>query len=341
MTLNSLKRMILNRITLCVVIAFSIGAIFFGATACRGKTVVDLYILSGQSNAVGIDDISTYTPSSTSSTWKYQSNVMFWAGSNAATAFQNKWSALQVGASGVNGGKAFGPELTFGYDMAAANPSSKIAIVKYAVGGAGLARSSDYTDVTSNANDGNNNFHPASDGKAAGSYYTDLLNNVTNSIAALESQGYTVHISGVLWMQGEREACDSVSMAKDYSNLLTDLISSLRTDLKVAHLPVVVGQLADSWYNNDPRNFAIVQNAQKSVCDADPFAGLVVTKDLDRPAGDAHYSANGMALLGSRMATEMQSLHAPEPGTFAMFTAAAAGLFGYAWRKRGGRRTTH
>jgi hypothetical protein len=304
------------------------------ATVCQGGTVVDLYILSGQSNAVGFNNTSSYTPSPFPAKWQYQSNVMFWAGSNAATGLQNTWSALQTGASGNSG--SFGPELTFGYDMAAANPKSKIAIVKYAVGGAGLARSSDYTDVTYNANDGNNNFHPASDGKAAGNYYTELMNNITNSVTALKRQGYDVRISGFLWVQGEREANDSYSMACDYGNQLTGLISSLRTDLGVKNLPVVVSQVADCWYNSDSgkNRFTIVQNAQKSVCDDDPFASLVVTKDLDRPAGDAHYSANGMAILGSRMATEMQAMQVPEPGTLVMFFTAAAALLSFVWSKR-------
>jgi hypothetical protein len=316
-----------------IVVTLSLSAIST-ATVCQGGTVVDLYILSGQSNAVGFNNISTYTPSPFPTKCQYQSNVMFWAGSNAGTGFQNTWTALQVGASGNS--NSFGPELTFGYDMAAANPSSKIAIVKYAVGGAGLARSENYTDVTYNANDGNYNFHPASDGKAAGNYYTELMNNIANSVAALKGQGYDVRISGFLWMQGEREANDSSSMAYDYGNQLTGLISSLRTDLGAKNLPVFVAQLADCWYNSDSgRNrFTVVQNGQRSVCDDDPYASLAVTKDLDRPAGDAHYSANGMALLGSRMAAEMQTIHVPEPGTFVMFFTAAAALLGYAWRKR-------
>ena len=295
-------------LTVCagLVTAWTAGA----PATCRGAPV-EVYILSGQSNAVGYNNTDTYTPAPFPESLRSQANVMFWPGSNAKPGMQNVWTTLQVGASAV-GEKAFGPEITFGHDMAAAMPGTEIAIIKYAVGGTGIARSKDYTDYIpgfENWSDHGNNFHPPEEGEPTGILYQNLLSNVGSALNGLTDQGKDYRLAGILWMQGEHEAGISSSMANDYQMLLTGLVSSLRQDLSAPNIPVVVGQISDAWIYREA-----VQTGQENVSDNDPNAAMVVTRDLPRPPNNwAHYDANGMTVLGSRFATAMQTLEVGDP----------------------------
>jgi hypothetical protein len=203
---------------------------------------------------------------------------------------------------------AFGPEIAFAHDTAAALPDQSIAIIKYAAGGTGIARSADYTDyipAVANYNDKGRNWHPPTDGRDAGALYTTLIMNVRQALRALEQDGKKWTLNGFIWMQGEHEASISRKMADDYESLLSDFIRSVRKDLNTHTLPVVIGQVnSHTWIYGD-----IARKAQVEVCRKDPYARLVQTIDLPRVDGDAaHFTADGMLTLGSRFTEVMLAL---------------------------------
>lgn len=69
---------------------------------------------------------------------------------------------------------AFGPEIAFAHAMEQRMPGATIAMVKYAAGGTGIARSVDYTDyipAVAGYNDKGRNWHPPTDGREAGALY--------------------------------------------------------------------------------------------------------------------------------------------------------------------------
>ncbi|MBL9168929.1 MAG: hypothetical protein JNN07_14410 [Verrucomicrobiales bacterium] len=282
-----------------------------GRALGESEPITDVYVLAGQSNAEGHNHATTYTPAPFPDVWRRQTNVLFWPGSNAKAGLKNTWTVLQVGASGINP-HAFGPEITFGHSLATAQPQARIAIIKYAVGGTGIARSKDYDDYIAhpqliNFNDHGRNWHWPEPSQPAGSLYTNLLVNVRDALQALKDQGTRHRLAGFLWMQGEHEAGISPKMAKDYPVLLAGLIKHLRADLGQPALPFVIGQVSDKWIFHP-----VVQAAQTSVCEQDPYAALVVTRDLPRTTGDdAHYTANGMVTLGERFAASMRTLTRP------------------------------
>ncbi|TKG96994.1 hypothetical protein EYV94_00780 [Puteibacter caeruleilacunae] len=293
---------------ICLLIGLSGISIANGLSAegSDQEEVVDVFILAGQSNAVGYNNINTYTPTPFPETLRSQPEVMFWPGSNAAEEFKNQWIHLRVGASYV-GKHSFGPEIGFGKATTAGNPQRKIAILKYAVGGTGIARSADYDDFIPQCKDFNDkgkNWYPGADKKSSGVLYQNLIENITKGLNDLKKHGISFRVAGFIWMQGEHEAGLSLKMAKDYELLLTNFIDQVRFYLENDELPVVIGQVSDKWcYKN------IVQTAQFNVCAQDPFASLVVTKDLPRtPTDDAHYTANGMVMLGNRFAKAMHGL---------------------------------
>jgi len=279
-----------------------VGLVLTGGAAlrvARGEPV-EVYILAGQSNAVGHNSAANFRPPPFPESLRNQPDVLFWPGSNAKPGLRNTWTTLQVGASSV-GENAFGPEIAFGRDVRAARPRARLAIVKYAVGGTGIARSGDYDDyipALAGFDDHGDNWHPPEPGRPAGRLYENLLANVRDALAALERDGHDWELRGFLWMQGEHEAGISPRMAADYGRLLGSFRAQVRSDLGAPRLPFVVGQISDRWIFREP-----VQAAQERACADDPCSRLVVTRDLTRtPGDDAHYDSTGMVLLGSRFA---------------------------------------
>lgn len=264
---------------------------------------VRVFIIAGQSNAEGHNHIHQYhgggEPFPT--TFRDQPRILYWPGNKTVQTNENLWTTLRVEASGT-----FGPEIAFGHDLAQALPDETVAIIKYAAGGTGIARSTEYTDyipAVAGYDDRGRNWHPPTDHKAAGALYKTLMDNIHYATSTLERKGQRWELSGFLWMQGEHEASISRKMAEDYERLLSDFIRSLRKDLRSPSLQVLIGQVNNhSWAYGD-----IARKAQVEVCRKIENTRLVQTIDLPRVDGDAaHFTADGMLTLGSRFAEAIQ-----------------------------------
>ena len=271
---------------------------------------IKVYILAGQSNAVGynnikeLHDYKTYLTQDSSKL----SRVIFWPGSNARQGFENRWTNLQPGVSDISSEEpykngSFGPEIGFALTLQKLQPDEKIAIIKYAEGGTGIARSQDYTDyipALKDFDDKGRNWYPSSEGKEGGLLYTSLINNIKNGLTALNSRGLKYEVAGFLWMQGEHEAGISKKMAEDYGTLLSLLRESIRRDLKLKELPFIVGEVnSHTWAYAE-----IARKGQAAACRIDHQSLLVKTIDLPRGSigGAAHFDADGMMILGNRFA---------------------------------------
>ena len=266
---------------------------------------VRIFIVAGQSNAEGHNHIRQYHGGREPfpETLRVQPRILYWPGDDHPQPNENLWTALRVGESG-----AFGPEIAFAARMEQAMPGERIAIVKYASGGTGIARSVDYTDYIpplKGFNDHDRNWHPPTDGREAGTLYRALIANVRNAVSALERDGKTWELAGLVWMQGEHEAGISRRMAEDYEKLLRDFIKSVRKDLGASSLPVAIGQVnSHTWAYGD-----IARKDQAEFCRKDRKSRLVETLDLPRVNGDAaHFTADGMLTLGERFAEAMVTL---------------------------------
>ena len=271
---------------------------------------IKVYILAGQSNAVGynnikeLHDYKTYLTQDSSKL----SRVIFWPGSNARQGFENRWTNLQPGVSDISSEEpykngSFGPEIGFALTLQKLQPDEKIAIIKYAEGGTGIARSEDYTDyipALKNFDDKGRNWYPSSAGKKEGLLYANLISNIKNALTGLKNQGLKYEVAGFLWMQGEHEAGISKKMAEDYGTLLSLLRESIRRDLKLKELPFIVGEVnSHTWAYAE-----IARKGQAAACRIDHQSLLVKTIDLPRGSigGAAHFDADGMMILGNRFA---------------------------------------
>lgn len=297
---------ILIRWFAAVVIGFAAGCVTNGRTArsnAPSGRPVRVIVVAGQSNAVGLNHIRDYRGGREPfpETLRVQPGILFWPGSEPApSAKSNLWTSLQVGESG-----AFGPEISLAHDLEQAWPEAQIAIVKFAVGGSGIARSADYSDyipALAHYDDHGRNWHWPTRDREAGILYQELIANVRAAVSALEREGRKWELTGFVWMQGEHEGGISRKMASDYTTLLAGFVRAVRKDLHSPTLPFAIGQVnSHTWAYGD-----IARQCQVEVCRKDKHTLLVETVDLPRVSGDAaHFTADGMLTLGSRFAEAM------------------------------------
>ena len=276
---------------------------------------VKVFILAGQSNAVGYNHIKELHNSKVflSENSANLSKVMFWPGSNARPGFENIWTQLQPGVSGISIGEpykdgCFGPEIGFALTLQKLLPGDKIAIIKYAEGATGIARSRDYSDyipALKDFDDKGRNWHPPVEGKDGGLLYNNLTENIRKALESLNNQGLKYELSGFLWMQGEHEAGISKKMAEDYGKLLSVFRESVRHDLNLKELPFMAGEInSHTWAFAD-----IARKQQTQACENDTRSVLIKTSDLSRGSigGAAHFDAEGMMTLGNRFAQGMRT----------------------------------
>jgi hypothetical protein len=257
------------------------------STSTQRATPTKLYIIAGQSNAVGQYAYNGQLPSSLQTS---QDNVSVYCDSS--------WQTLTPGLGATT--SEFGPEVTFGHDIAAAYPNEKIGLIKYAVGATSLWE----------------DWKAGETAATSGPQYLGLLQAIENALSSLGT-GETPQIAGIVWMQGESDAIEG--HGAQYGANLANFIKQLRADLEQPDLEFAIGQIHHNW-PGDPLD---VMQAQTAVCAADPLTHFVFTDDLSTYS--RHYDAAGQMELGSRFAAAL----VPEPTSFALLATAAVfcGLF--------------
>jgi hypothetical protein len=262
---------------------FAIASMLVNACSETETKTYKLYFLAGQSNMVGYG----YVNELPNDLKQAVDHVMIFDGRAALDdewqGGTGVWAPLQPGFG--NGFKTdgrsislsdrFGPELSFGQTMSAMQPDTGIALVKYALGGSGLAPGV-----------GLGSWHP-----------TDRNGHEVNQFD---------HAAGIIWMQGESDANDSRESADAYDKNLAHLVRSLRAALRSPDLPVVIGKITDSGKAEDGLvmdYIDIVQKAQASFSDSDRCAELVsVTENLNYRDDEYHYDTEGFIRLGEAFA---------------------------------------
>ncbi len=277
---------------------------------------ITVYLLAGQSNAVGYNHIREYhgDTAELSRQLKGVTDILFWPGTNALPGTAGLWTGLRPGLAAIAADESyrngcFGPEIGFALKLRESDPEGKIAIIKYAEGATGIARSSDYNDyipALKGFDDKDNNWAPPEKGKPAGNLYTGLLENIRLALAGLEARNIPYRIGGFIWMQGEHEAGISPTMAGDYDKILSGFIRSVRNNLSDNDMPFLIGEInSHTWAFGD-----LARKRQAAVCSDDPLSVLVKTTDLPRKGvGNlAHFDADGMLELGKRFGSAARQM---------------------------------
>ena len=276
-------------------------------------TTYKLYYLGGQSNMEGFG----FTDELRAGMFDSSRRAMIFAGQ---MAYDNEthggvgiWQPLQPGyglgfsTDGVtnNLSNRFGPELFFGHTMAQRSAEANVAIIKYALGGSGLAEGVGYS-----------NWHPDFSEGAGINQYDNALKTLRNALAHsdIDGDGLADRLipSGIVWMQGEADAYDSQAAADAYRANLERLMNLLRAAMRVDDLPIVIGKVTDSGMSEDGSVMdfiGTVQLAQRDFVSNDSCAAYVtVTDDLPYLDDGWHYNTEGFIRLGKAFAEAMIEL---------------------------------
>ena len=283
---------------------------FVGVVALLSSSLLDaehyrVYLIGGQSNGNGRGDAAELStpPLNALNLADPQSDVRFYWHKTQNTAngnlTQDTWIDLQPGSGhGVNSPSGheveFGSELTFGRALADNDPLVNIAIIKYTHGGTNLH--------TQWAEGGVN--------------YNAFVATVQAGLQALEDEGDTYEIGGMVWIQGESDT--GGANAGNYEANLEDLIFRVRRDVFGGPspggyvLPFVISGLSDSQYSNittsDSGPF-VVRRAQEDVAASEDQAGFVNTDGLSvYPNGIIHFDATAQIAIGNASAAQMLML---------------------------------
>ncbi|MEM8984818.1 MAG: sialate O-acetylesterase, partial [Pseudomonadota bacterium] len=267
-------------------------------------TTYHLYFLGGQSNMEGYGFTAELPDEAQGSS----SNVVIFTGQ---PALDNKpgggaglWQPLEpgFGTGFKTDGKTnalsdrFGPELYFGRTLAASDTETNVAIIKYALGGSGLAVGVGY-----------GNWHPDFADGAGINQYDHALHTLRNALSHtdIDGDGFadTLVPAGIVWMQGEADAYDSQAVADDYRANIERLMNLLRAALRVDDLPIVMGKITDSGMSDDGSvmdYIETVQAAQRDFTESDACAAYVTATDDFGYLDDGwHYNTDGFVRMGT------------------------------------------
>lgn len=243
---------------------------------------VKIFLLGGQSNMSG------WTPlSEIANEFKHEyPEAMIWADGETVSGLSRHWMSLIPGL-----GKSelyFGPELSFGPELAKYFPDEKIALLKCSWAG---------TDLVTQ-------WRPPSSGRTTGYLYNGFIKSVHEGLAALPV-GLEPEIAGMIWMQGESDAILTKTVADEYEYNLTNLINDLRSEFKVPQLPFVIGQIseASAW----DAFGSTIRKAQLDVSKNISNTSMIITTDLGF-TDPCHYSGMGQITLGKRFAASLNSI---------------------------------
>ena len=287
-------------------------ACFASLLSC--SAIADEYLtffMAGQSNMDGYGYVSELP-----SDLVKEQDVMIFHGNGVFDNQDNggvgKWDKLQPvhGTGFKSDGKSntlserFGAELTFANAIQQQYPNKKIAIIKYAVGGTGLALNTGYSNWYPNFTEGRGL-----------NQYDFALETIKNAYAVSDINGDgmsdTLKPMGIIWMQGEADAHASEASANAYLTNLTTMMNLFRAALRVDDLPVVIGKITDSEMGEEDIMPYIdrVHLAQQLFVESDNCATYMSNSDTYTYGDDPwHYTSESFIQMGKDFALSYKQI---------------------------------
>lgn len=211
--------------------------------------------------------------------WTKRSDVVVWY---RARGEQMKVGELSIGYAVYDDLHHFGPELQFGH-VVGEHFADPVLLIKTAWGGKSLA----------------NDFRPPSAEGETGPYYTRMVSEYQEAIAAVaktfpQFAKHKPELSGFVWFQGWNDMCDKEATAAYEANLV-HLIHDVRRDLGAPKLPIVVAETG----NADHEVFRKAQRLGVEHPDVAGPAVFVPTRAFLRKPGDSPNTGHGHHWFGN------------------------------------------
>ena len=245
----------------------------FWVGAQQRDSTFHIYILMGQSNMAGRGPLTEEYRSI------HHDRVQMFTKDQQWVPAQHPVHFDKPKAAGV------GPGLSFGMEMAEANPGVTIGLVPCAVGGTTISK------WAPGAFDENTKTFP----------YNDAVARI------MEAMKYGV-IEGVIWHQGEGDS--NAASAPRYIGRLSELINRIRTVVGNPDLPFVVGELG-----RYRPNYALINNLLPQVPFVVPHTTVVSSEGLWHHGDGTHFDSPSATEYGRRYAAGMLTLQGKKSAT--------------------------
>lgn len=235
--------------------------------AAKAKVIV----LSGQSNAAGISQVSQLDASETAKFEAGFENVLIRVTNAISQNNCNSFEKVTTGWGDSTGKDAFGPEVGLAEKLAESYPCETIYIIKYAWSGAPLA----------------GYYIPG------GIRWNQLCSAIDEGLSELRNKGLDPEIVAFCWMQGESDALKR-GMAKNYERHQKTFVNALRE--KYGNFFFIDAGISTVW-----KFYTCVNNAKRDADCALERCVFINTnyQGLKTSSFDiAHYDAPSMIKLG-------------------------------------------
>lgn len=232
----------------------------------------DLYLLIGQSNMAGRGSIEAIDRQTHDRVFMLDHN-------NQWTLARNPLHFDKPERDGTGLG------LTFGIEMAEANPNTRIGLIPCAVGGS-----------------------PISSWRSGGFYKRTQVHPYNDAIARTKIAQRRGKLKAILWHQGESDS--SKSKVPLYKDELIKLAADLRRDLNAPNVPFIVGGLGDFVETRRPQSVditAILKQAPNFI----ENAAFVSAHGLTDRGDNLHFNSKSYRELGRRYAQAVQNIQKP------------------------------
>ncbi len=233
---------------------------------------IDVFIIAGQSNAVGCTFCSTLPEDFVAET--FPEALLYQEGNFSKECY----ARLQRGITLGYGHCSMQMGIEYGISKALSG-RGEFALLRYAVGGSNLH----WEWLPPHKWGGQ---QPQFYGHG-GIHYANWSRTIFNGISELVKEGYAPQIRALVWMQGESDADKNESIAQAYHDNLKELISAFRATLCIPELPVVIGEIATNapvcpWSD-------IVREGQRRFCEEDNNAYFVSTGNIPIGKDGLHF----------------------------------------------------
>ena len=274
----------------------------------RDAKTIDLYLISGQSNALGTTPNNDGSGINSFLTSEYP-EIHYYASGSPELNEKNTnpdnfrvWTHVKPGLG--NTSEMFGPEMGMAEVLNTAYEGQvdrEAAIIKCAWGGTSLYHY--WLSETSAAAGLGSNLYLQSEvnGMKVARLYYKLISTVNEAIRHFQNLGYNVNIMGLAWMQGEADA-QTRTMVDSYKTLLQNFIADVRNDLNVPNLPFFIGEIQTHFSGYDEE----IRDIEREVCLEGTNVNFIPGGDLQMGYYDYwHFAPQGAYKLGKRFGGAM------------------------------------